>query len=355
MFDLNHAIADWRQRLEEGGKIERDNIDELESHLRDELDHGATQRPVCEDDFNRAVAQLGDVFLLREEFSKLHKKNTEFIENIENGVLTMSVKKNCRSDRFTMILLFIGFCGVIGWLGSTCWMLQGWTNSRHWASFGIAIRTIAGFSLSCSFFLVFALIGIPWGLKLLKASGRRLKFMIRPLIPAIVLSPVYIFAGMAIILTTPWWGGWAKAAFVGHKIIQSQLSPDGKFEAYVIDKPSIDPPNHHLYIRRKNVNFSEAIARLPEDVDSIQKIHWSPFSDIVVFETWFSLIAASVSDYKMVKIPLGGEKHWRKNRTFWVDYKDVKRPEIIEFPNMNTFSYRFEGSNEFKTIEMASL
>ena len=77
--------------------------------------------------------------------------------------------------------------------------------------------------------------------------------------------------------------------------------------------------------------------------------------DIVVFETWFSLIAARLSDYKMVKIPLGGEKHWRKNRTFWVDYKDLKRPEVIEFPNIDTFNYRLEGSDELITIEMTSL
>ena len=353
MFDMNRAIDNWRCKLEESGKIGRDNIDELESHLRDEFDQLAEKGPINENIFNKAIAQIGDVFMLGEEFSKVDTKKSEFIGIIQNGILAMNAKKN-HSDRFIMTLFFIGFCGIIGWFGTTCWMLQGWTNSQHWTSLGNIIGTIVIFSLPCSFFLISSLVCIPWGLKLLKANEHKRKFLIRPFVPAILLSPVYIFVGMVIILSSPWWGGWAKATVVGYKVVQSQLSPDGKFEAYVIDKPSFDGPNHHLYIRRNDVNFSEGIGRLPEDVDSIKKIHWSPFSDIVVFETWFSLIAVRVSDYKMVKIPLVGEKHWRENGTFWVDYGNVKRPEIIEFPEVNTFVYSFKDSDEIKTIDMAS-
>jgi hypothetical protein len=175
------------------------------------------------------------------------------------------------------------------------------------------------------------------------------------LIPAVVLSPAYILMGMAIILITPFVYACVKTAIVGPNIVQTQLSPDGKFEAYVIDKPSFDPPNHHLYIRRNDVNFSKEIAKLPEDVDFIQKIYWSPDSNIVVFQTWFSLIAADASGYWIVKIPLGGEEHWRENGTFWVDYDDVKPIAAIEFPKPGAFSYRFEGSDKSKIIEMDSL
>lgn len=351
MFDLNDAIANWRFNLEEGGKIGHESINELESHLRDELDQLARMGPITEGDFNKAVAQLGDVSKLNEEFSKIPTEDSGLTEIIEGEVLTMSSGKTFRSDRFITVLLLIGFCGIIGWLGSTCWMLQGWMKPRHWASPPIAMLPIAIFSLSS---LVFALIGIPWGLKLLRRNERKRRLIIRSLIPAVVLSPAYIVLGIAIIFSSPWWGGWVKAAFVGHNIVQSQLSPDGKFEAYVVDKPSFDPPNHYLYIRRNDVNYSEKIAQLPEDVDLIQEIHWSPSSDIVVFQTWFSLIAVRVSDNKMVNIPLGGEKHWRKNRTFWVDYKDVKQIDAIEFPQPDVFSYRLDGSEESKVIEMNS-
>ena len=354
MFDLKKAIAQWRCSLKKGGKIGRETVDELESHVYDQIYDFVSAGWTEQAAFEKAVARLGDVDELDEEFSKVHAGDGGLVETVEGQVLIMSSGKMVRGERFTTILLFIGFCGIIGWVGTTCWMLQGWTNLRHWASTGIALRTIAGFSLSTSFFLAFALIGIGWGLKLLRRSEYRMKSVVRSLVPALVLSPVYILLGMAIILSVPWWGGWIRAAFVGHRIVQSQWSPDGVFEAYVVDKPSFDPPNHHLYIRSKNVSYSEKIAELLEDVDSIRRIHWSPDSDIVVFQTWFNLVAVRVSDYKMIKIPLGGVKHWRENGTFWVDYDDVRRPEIIEFPASGTFSYRLERSNQLKTLEMES-
>ena len=270
----------------------------------------------------------------------------------------MSSGKTFRSDRFIIVLLFIGFCGIIGWLGTFWWLLDN-TNFRG-TDFWQVVNIIDNGLLWSSFFLVFALIGIPWGLRLLRRSERRMKLVIRSLIPAVILSPAYILFGMLIILLTPFVSGWVKAISIGPNIVQSQLSPDGKFEAYVIDKPSIDPPNHHLYIRRNdvvrrdNLHYSRPIAQLPEDVDFIQKIHWSPHSDIVVFQSYFSLIAARVSDYKMVKIPLGGELHWRKNRTFWVDYDDAKQVTAVEFPQAGAFSYQLVDSDELKVIEMDS-
>ncbi len=291
---------------------------------------------------------------MNEELSKVRGQGPGLGEIIEGELLTMSSGKTFRSDRFITVMLFIGFCGIIGWLGTTCWLLYGWTNSRHWASLGIAIRTIGVFSLSSSFFLVFTLIGIPWGLRLLRRSERKMKLVIRSLIPAVILSPAYIVLGMVFIFLMPFVYGCLKAVVAGPDIVQSALSPDGRYEAYVVDKPSFDPPNHHLYICRNDVNYSEKIARLPEDVDFIQEIRWSPHSDIVVFQTWFSLIAVRVSDYKMVKIPLGGELHWRKNRTFWVDYDDAKQVAAIEFPQAGAFSYQLGDSDELKVVEMDS-
>ncbi|MBN2183569.1 MAG: hypothetical protein JW715_16790 [Sedimentisphaerales bacterium] len=354
LFDLNDAIAKWRRKLRENGGIRRADMDELENHLRDEMEHLARNGKITEQDFDAASAQLGDINVLSEEFSKVNN-DSGLIGIINNEVISMNSDGNYRSDRFIMMLLFIGFCGIIGWLGTTGWMLHGWTNSHHWATFGNALQTIGRFSFSCSFFLLFALFGMSWGLKLLKRVRNKMRFVLKSLIPAFILSPIYIFIGMAIILTTSWWGGWARAAFIGHRIVQSQVSPDGKFEAYVADMPSIDPPNHYLYIREKQGNISKEIARLAEDVDSIQKIHWSQYSDIVVFESWFNLIAVRVNDYRMIKIPLGGEKHWRKNHTFWVDYNDVTHPEAIEFPEPGVFSYRLEGAVETKNIDMESL
>ena len=353
MFDLNQAIDNWRYNLEANGRIGKDNIDELENHLRDVLDEIAKSKHIEESDFNKAIAQIGEVSDLEKEFYKLKTDKNNLIEILEDGVLAMSTQKN-RSDRFIMTLFFIGFCGIIGWIGSTCWMLKGWTNSRQWATPGTAIQTIIFFSLTFSLFLLVALVCFIWGNKLLKTHDQKRKFILKPLVPAILLSPIYVFLGGTIFLTSPWWGGWARVAVFGYKVVQSQVSGDGKYEAYVIDKPSFDGPNHRLYIRSIGDNSAHVIARLDEDVDSIQKIHWSPFNDIVVFESWFNLNAVRLSDYKLVNVQLGGERHWRKNGTFWVDYKDVNHPETIDFPAVNKFSYRFKDSDETKTIDMES-
>lgn len=267
--------------------------------------------------------------------------------------------KTFRSDRFTTVLLFMGFCGIIGWLGTIWWLLDG-TNFRG-ISFWEVVNIIGNRSLWTSFFLIFAILGLVWGFRRLRQTERKTRVIVQSLIPAAVLSPAYILMGIVIIIFMPLVGGWIKTAIAGPTIVQSVFSLDGKFEAYVIDKPSIDPPNHHLYvrrndvIRRNNVHYSRPIVQLPEDVDSIQKIHWSPHSDIVVFQTWFSLIVVRVPDYKMVKIPLGGEWHWRRNGTFWVDYNNVKQIAAIEFPEPDAFSYWLEDSYEFKTVEMGSL
>lgn len=124
MFDLNQAIDNWRYNLEANGRIGKDNIDELENHLRDVLDEIAKSKHIEESDFNKAIAQIGEVSDLEKEFYKLKTDKNNLIEILEDGVLAMSTQKN-RSDRFIMTLFFIGFCGIIGWIGSTCWMLKG--------------------------------------------------------------------------------------------------------------------------------------------------------------------------------------------------------------------------------------
>ncbi len=353
MFDLNEAIASWRRKLQKGGRIRREQVDELESHLRDELDQLVQMGPVTPEVFDEALVRLGGAEELNEEFSKVRRESRGAADIIEGAVLAMSPGKTFRSDRFIMLLLFIGFCGIIGWLGTTCWVLQGWTNSRHWASWSTIVRTVSMCLLWTSFFLIFAAFGLTWGFRLLRQSRQKKKVVVRSLVPAVVLSPAYILLGMVFILFMPLVGGWIKTAFAGPTIVQSVFSPDGRFEAYVIEAPSIDPPNQSLFIRRDKIH-SKRIAKLPEDVDSIQKIHWSPDSDIVVFQTWFSLIAAHVPDYKTVEIPLGGEWHWRKNGTFWVDYNNVKRIAAIEFPKPGAFSYRLKSSDESKTVEIGS-
>jgi hypothetical protein len=175
------------------------------------------------------------------------------------------------------------------------------------------------------------------------------------------LTPVLAIGGIALIILAPFCAGHVKEVLAGPDIEQSVISPDGNFEAIVVNKPSFDPPNQHLYVwqvsigSKKQPVYWKKIAQLPEDVDRIEKIHWSPYNDVVVFQSYFSLIAVQVPDYGMMKIPLGGKEQWRDNGTFWVDYDNVMRIEAIDFPKPGAFSYRPEGADGPKVVEICPL
>ena len=69
MPDLDTRIANWRQSMTDKGIASAQTLDELESHLRDEVD-----RLLALDEaqaFDDAVARLGDASTLKGEFGKL--------------------------------------------------------------------------------------------------------------------------------------------------------------------------------------------------------------------------------------------------------------------------------------------
>ena len=147
-------------------------------------------------------------------------------------------------------------------------------------------------------------------------------------------------------------------AFVsGHNVVQSEISPDGNFEAYVEDHPSPDGPNQYLLVQRSDAVHFLIIAHLAEDIDSIQEIHWSPYSDVVLFQTQVYLIATRVPGYQTVKIYLGSE--WRRKKpskqsSFTAGGIEHRVAEV-GFPEPGAFSYRLEGSDQFHIIQMDSL
>jgi hypothetical protein len=89
MFQLDHAIAEWRREVSAGGLRSREVLDELESHLQDEIGHhvqmGASEREA----FQSAVRQLGYVDVLAREFSKIGETN-DFLVRIRNVLLTLA-------------------------------------------------------------------------------------------------------------------------------------------------------------------------------------------------------------------------------------------------------------------------
>ena len=71
MFDLEAAIADWRQSLSKAGLNRRNAIDELDGHLREEVDRQIKAGVSEGEAFAAALQIIGPTIALRNEFGKL--------------------------------------------------------------------------------------------------------------------------------------------------------------------------------------------------------------------------------------------------------------------------------------------
>jgi hypothetical protein len=71
MFDLEKAIAKWRRQMTAEGIKTSEVLDELESHLRDEIENKIRLGEDVKDAFEAAVNMLGQPAPLRTEFAKI--------------------------------------------------------------------------------------------------------------------------------------------------------------------------------------------------------------------------------------------------------------------------------------------
>lgn len=72
MSALNRQIRFWRWQLYFKGAFTTDDIDELESHLRDEIDYLLRLGISEEEAFKQAVQRLGDADFLKAEYMKVN-------------------------------------------------------------------------------------------------------------------------------------------------------------------------------------------------------------------------------------------------------------------------------------------
>jgi hypothetical protein len=70
MFDLEHAVADWRQQMAESGVSQSQILDELESHLREEFESRLASGLQDRHAFDAAVRTIGHAEVLKHEFAK---------------------------------------------------------------------------------------------------------------------------------------------------------------------------------------------------------------------------------------------------------------------------------------------
>src|SRR3954465_11462935 len=71
MFDLDQAIAEWRRQMLAEGIKTPVPLDELESHLREDVEQQTRTGADMEEAFRQAVERIGKAEKVREEFGKI--------------------------------------------------------------------------------------------------------------------------------------------------------------------------------------------------------------------------------------------------------------------------------------------
>lgn len=77
-FDLNHAIQNWRENLAQSPAFSSENLDELESHLRDSMVALQTRNLSAEEAFLIATKRIGKHNVLESEFGKINGRAVWF-------------------------------------------------------------------------------------------------------------------------------------------------------------------------------------------------------------------------------------------------------------------------------------
>jgi hypothetical protein len=89
MFDLDHAISEWRRQLAGGGIDSPEVLDELESHLRDDIEEQARSGISEGQAFQNAVHDVGQPSLLKTEFVKASLWQ-ELSTRLHHAILTLA-------------------------------------------------------------------------------------------------------------------------------------------------------------------------------------------------------------------------------------------------------------------------
>jgi len=90
MFDLNEKISMWRSNLAQSQALGGSDIDELESHLREEIENLIVLKLSEEEAFLVATYRLGDTARLSDEYAKI-SRGKRFRQNVSwmiTGILT---------------------------------------------------------------------------------------------------------------------------------------------------------------------------------------------------------------------------------------------------------------------------
>lgn len=110
MFDLEKELGDWREGMLKATQ-NPESLDELEGHLRDEIEHLSRSGLNIEQSFQGAVAQIGRADALRAEFNKV---GTAKADNMNHNRIYTATLWVFAIYNLIIITCAIGFSVMIG-------------------------------------------------------------------------------------------------------------------------------------------------------------------------------------------------------------------------------------------------
>jgi len=134
MFDLEQSIADWRKQMLAAGIKSPVPLEELEIHLREEIERQVKSGLSEQEFFNSAVQKIGQAHIIQNEFKKVEAtkedRNWKFVENLFAVVTSlfslflcgmvifkMGSFSEATSSQQTSCLVGIGTFALLAWGG----------------------------------------------------------------------------------------------------------------------------------------------------------------------------------------------------------------------------------------------
>src|SRR5271169_6343991 len=114
MFSLDEQITKWRRFMLAKQVASAEALDELESHLRDDVEEQVRAGLSAETAFEAAVERIGQANLLRREFEKIDE--TPEVAT-RTGRITVIERDIMLPIKAVVILILVYFLYAKGWFG----------------------------------------------------------------------------------------------------------------------------------------------------------------------------------------------------------------------------------------------
>jgi len=89
VFNLEQSIGEWRRQMAAAGLKNGDLLDELENHLREDVERQTNSGAMAHQAFETAVARMGEAIALNQEYKKV-AKTVGISARIKHSVLTIA-------------------------------------------------------------------------------------------------------------------------------------------------------------------------------------------------------------------------------------------------------------------------